>query len=92
MSCQLYVELKIVFIVLFICLLQKSELTANLDMASHFVSRHLVAGDLDSIALKTFGQVTTLQGINATITELQVHTVGSRDIQLHSLTESHFDQ
>ncbi|XP_067024545.1 stabilin-2-like [Acropora muricata] len=50
---------------------QKSELTANLDMASHFVSRHLVAGDLDSIALKTFGQVTTLQGINATITELQ---------------------
>ena len=73
-------------------LLQKSELTANLDMASHFVSRHLVAGDLDSIALKTFGQVTTLQGINATITELQVHTVGSRDIQLHSLIESHFDQ
>lgn len=54
------------------CLLQKSELTANLDMASHFVSRHLVAGDLDSIALKKFGQVTTLQGINATITELQV--------------------
>ncbi|XP_015760966.1 PREDICTED: transforming growth factor-beta-induced protein ig-h3-like [Acropora digitifera] len=50
---------------------QKSELTANLDMASHFVSRHLVAGDLDSIALKKFGQVTTLQGINATITELQ---------------------
>lgn len=51
-------------------------------MASHFVSRHLVAGDLDSIALKTFGQVTTLQGINATITELQVHTVESRDIQV----------
>ena len=72
--------------------LQKSELTANLDMASHFVSRHLVAGDLDSIALKKFGQVTTLQGINATITELQVHIVESRDIQLHSLIESHFDQ
>lgn len=70
------------------CLLQKSELTANLDMASHFVSRHLVAGDLDSIALKKFGQVTTLQGINATITELQVGAA----IQLHSLMESHFDQ
>ena len=58
-------------------------------MASHFVSRHLVSGDLDSIALKKFGQVTTLQGINATITELQVSTVGSSCIQLHSLMESH---
>ena len=51
---------------------QKSELHANLDMASHFVSRHLVAGDLGSVALKKYGKVTTLQGINASITEYQV--------------------
>lgn len=50
---------------------QKGELTANLDMASHFVSRHLVAGDLGSISLKEFGEVSTLQGINARVTENQ---------------------
>ena len=52
--------------------LQKTELTANLDMASHFVSRHLIAGDFDSFALKKFGKVATLEGINATIAEYQV--------------------
>ena len=52
--------------------LQKAELTANLDMASHFVSRHLIAGDFDSFALKKFGKVATLEGINATIAEYQV--------------------
>ena len=52
--------------------LKKSELTANIHMASHFVSRHLVAGDLGSVALKKYGKVATLQGINATITEFQV--------------------
>lgn len=50
---------------------QKAELTANLDMASHFVSRHLVAGDFDSFALKKYGRVATLEGINATIAEYQ---------------------
>ena len=52
--------------------LQKAELTANLDMASHFVSRHLIAGDFDSFALKKYGRVATLEGINATIAEYQV--------------------
>lgn len=52
--------------------LQKAELTANLDMASHFVSRHLIAGDFDSFALNKYGKVATLGGINATIAEYQV--------------------
>ena len=47
-------------------------MTANLDMASHFVSRHLIAGDFDSFALKKYGKVATLEGINATIAEYQV--------------------
>ena len=61
--------------------LQKAELTANLDMASHFVGRHLVAGDFDSFALKMYGKVATLEGINATIAEYQVMvdpSMGSR--------------
>ncbi|CAH3195864.1 unnamed protein product [Porites evermanni] len=40
-------------------------------MASHFVSRHLIAGDFDSFALKKYGRVATLEGINATIAEYQ---------------------
>ena len=59
--------------------LQKAELTANLDMASHFVSRHLVAGDFDSFALKKYGKVATLEGINATIAEYQVMVDSSKD-------------
>ena len=47
-------------------------MTANVAMASHFVSRHLVAGDLDSVALKKYGKVTTLEGINASVAEYQV--------------------
>ncbi|PFX25122.1 Stabilin-2 [Stylophora pistillata] len=48
-----------------------SELLANKDMASHFVSRHLVAADLDSTLLKKYKKVTTLQGIDASISEYQ---------------------
>lgn len=48
-----------------------SELSANTDMASHFVSRHLVAADLDSMLLKKYKKVTTLQGIDASISEYQ---------------------
>ena len=59
--------------------LQKAELTANLDMASHFVSRHLIAGDFDSFALKKYGRVATLEGINATIAEYQV--IGDSSIE-----------
>ena len=54
-------------------------MTANLDMASHFVSRHLVAGDFDSFALKKYGKVATLEGINATIAEYQVMLDSSED-------------
>ncbi|KAJ7377675.1 Stabilin-2 [Desmophyllum pertusum] len=50
---------------------ERSELLANIDMASHFVSRHLVAADLDSFSLKKHGKVTTLQGINASISQYQ---------------------
>lgn len=54
-------------------------MTANLDMASHFVSRHLIAGDFDSFALKKYGKVATLEGINATIAEYQVMLDSSKD-------------
>ena len=47
-------------------------------MASHFVSRHLIAGDFDSFALKKYGRVATLEGINATIAEYQVMVDSSK--------------
>lgn len=52
--------------------IQLSELSGNIDMASHFVSRHLIAADLDSTQLKKYGNVYTLQGISASISEYQV--------------------
>lgn len=61
-------------------------MNANIDMASHFVSRHLVAGDLGSITLKKYGEVTTLQGINATITEYQVLVLLLSQFQIGNTT------
>ena len=52
--------------------LQLSELSGNIDMASHFVSRHLIAADLGSTLLKKYGKVYTLEGISASISEYQV--------------------
>ena len=52
-------------------------------MASHFVSRHLIAGDFDSFALKKYGRVATLEGINATIAEYQV--IGDSSIEFFCL-------
>ena len=48
---------------------------ADQESASRLARLHLVAGDLDSLELRKAGQVTTLQGVNATVTVTNVRCV-----------------